>query len=66
LLKQAGITDSQLGRMNCPVGLAAIKGKAPERVALSIAAQLAIWLDEDEHEAKNEHADISRKISAAH
>jgi xanthine/CO dehydrogenase XdhC/CoxF family maturation factor len=47
--------------MNCPVGLAAIKGKAPERVALSIAAQLAIWLDEDEHEAENEHADLSRK-----
>jgi hypothetical protein len=34
-------------------------------VALSIAAQLAIWLDEDEHEAKNEHADSRRKISAA-
>jgi xanthine dehydrogenase accessory factor len=53
LLKQAGITDNQLARMNCPVGLAAIKGKAPERVALSIAAQLAIWLDEDENEAEN-------------
>lgn len=49
-LKSSGIDTQQLDRMVCPVGLNAIKGKAPERVALSIAAQLAVWLDEDEQE----------------
>lgn len=46
-LKQAGIPAELFARVVCPVGLPAIKGKAPEQVALSIAAQLAIWLDED-------------------
>ena len=44
----AGVSPSLLARLTCPIGLDTVKGKAPERVALSIAAQLAVWLDADE------------------
>lgn len=47
-LVTAGVSPPLLARLTCPVGLDVIKGKAPERVALSIAAQLAVWLDADE------------------
>ena len=46
-LAKAGIGADALDRLVCPVGLSQVTGKEPARVALSIAAQLAIWLDED-------------------
>ena len=46
-LISAGITPAAFDRLVCPVGLTQIKGKSPPMVALSIAAQLAIWLDEE-------------------
>jgi len=40
-LSGAGIDNSMLDRLVCPVGIRTITGKDPARVALSIAAQLA-------------------------
>lgn len=45
-LAKAGIAEAALGRLVCPVGLAGITGKHPARVALSIAAGVAIWQQE--------------------
>ena len=45
-LADAEVDAASLAHITCPIGLASIKGKAPPRVALSIAAQLVIWLDE--------------------
>jgi xanthine dehydrogenase accessory factor len=39
-LAQRGISQPQLARMTCPIGLPGIIGKAPEIVALSVAAEL--------------------------
>jgi len=45
-LTKAGIAGEALDRLVCPVGLASITGKHPARVALSIAAGVAIWQQE--------------------
>ena len=42
-LRQAGVAPQILERLVCPIGIAEISDKAPNMVALSIAAQLAIW-----------------------
>lgn len=42
-MRAAGIPPSVLDLLVCPVGIGEITGKAPAFVALSIAAQLAIW-----------------------
>ena len=42
-LRQAGVTPQMMERLVCPIGIAEISDKAPNMVALSIAAQLAIW-----------------------
>ena len=47
-LISAGIDHASLDGLVCPVGLPQIKGKSPPIVALSIAAQLAVWLNEDD------------------
>ena len=45
-LAKSGIAPDVLDRLVCPVGLAEITGKHPARVALSIAAGVAIWQQE--------------------
>jgi xanthine dehydrogenase accessory factor len=45
-LTKAGIAPEMLARLVCPVGLPEITGKHPARVALSIAAGVAIWQQE--------------------
>ena len=45
-LSKAGIGDEALARLTCPIGVGLITGKQPVRVAISIAAQLAIWQQE--------------------
>ncbi|CAI8227638.1 MAG: Uncharacterised protein [SAR116 cluster bacterium] len=45
-LAKAGVTPAALDRLVCPVGVPEITGKHPARVALSIAAALAIWQQE--------------------
>jgi xanthine/CO dehydrogenase XdhC/CoxF family maturation factor len=45
-----------LDRLISPIGISDIKGKSPAQVALSIAADLAIWqqLREDNEQRVNE------------
>jgi xanthine dehydrogenase accessory factor len=45
-LTRAGISRDRLDRLVCPIGIPAITGKQPARVALSIAARVAIWQQE--------------------
>ena len=45
-LVQAGISDDQLDRLVCPVGLQEITGKQPARIALSIAVGTTLWQQE--------------------
>ena len=42
-LRQAGVAPEHLDRLVCPIGITEISGKTPDMVALSVAAQLAIW-----------------------
>ena len=42
-LLAAGVSKSMLELLVCPIGIDKITGKSPSYVALSIAAQLAIW-----------------------
>lgn len=39
-LRQRGYSPEELGQIVCPIGLPAIQGKAPEVIAVSVAAQL--------------------------
>jgi xanthine/CO dehydrogenase XdhC/CoxF family maturation factor len=43
-----GIKDEQLTRLTCPIGIDEINSKQPVKVAISIAAQLAIWQETQE------------------
>ena len=45
-LGKAGVSDDMLARLTCPIGIGLVTGKQPVRVAISIAAQLAIWQQE--------------------
>ncbi|MGC6517003.1 MAG: xanthine dehydrogenase accessory protein XdhC [Candidatus Puniceispirillaceae bacterium] len=45
-LQTAGISSDMISKMHCPVGLAAIGDKSPPHVALSIAGQIAVWIEE--------------------
>ena len=42
-LSKMGIKDEQLKKLTCPIGINEINSKQPVKVAISIAAQLAIW-----------------------
>tara|TARA_B100000003_G_C10897908_1_gene357963 strand:- start:708 stop:1427 length:720 start_codon:yes stop_codon:yes gene_type:complete len=53
-LRQAGVAPEHLDRLVCPIGIAEISGKTPDMVALSVAAQLAIW-----HPAGNNRQPLS-------
>lgn len=47
-LKQSGLSDQQLQRLVCPIGLSGIHGKQPATIALSLLAQLMMestWTD---------------------
>ncbi len=47
-LKQSGVSDQQLRRLVCPIGLSGIHGKQPVTIALSLLAQLMMestWTD---------------------
>ena len=45
-LGEAGVARGDLARLVCPVGMTGITGKAPMRVALSIASGVAVWQQE--------------------
>ena len=42
-LAAAGVPSAMLDQLICPIGIGEINGKSPAHVALSIAADLAIW-----------------------
>jgi xanthine dehydrogenase accessory factor len=42
-LAAAGVPSAMLDQLICPIGISEINGKSPAHVALSIAADLAIW-----------------------
>jgi xanthine dehydrogenase accessory factor len=39
-LADRGYTDAELAQVTCPIGLAGIRGKQPEVIAVAVAAQL--------------------------
>lgn len=41
-LREEGFSENDLARVVCPIGLPGLKGKAPEVVAVSVAAQLLL------------------------
>ena len=51
-LGKADISDDMLARLICPIGIELVTGKQPARVAISIAAQLAIWQQELDNEGE--------------
>lgn len=42
-LRQAGLTDQDLARLTCPIGLELIQGKEPPIIAIAVAGQLIQW-----------------------
>ena len=54
-LAAAGVSPAMLDRLISPIGISDIKGKSPAQVALSIAADLAIWqqLKDDAKQHRN-------------
>ena len=46
-LTKMGVTDAQLKRLTCPIGIDDINSKEPVKVAISIVAQLAIWQEKN-------------------
>ena len=46
-LRDDGFGDAELARLTCPIGIAALKGKAPAVIAVALAAQL-LQLTEDQ------------------
>jgi xanthine dehydrogenase accessory factor len=55
-LAAAGVPSAMLDQLICPIGISEISGKSPAYVALSIAADLAIWqrLRDDAEQHANE------------
>jgi xanthine dehydrogenase accessory factor len=44
-LQARGFSDEELAHVTCPIGLPGISGKAPEVIALAVAAQLLLVMD---------------------
>jgi len=42
-----GFSEAIIAKLHCPVGIPGLKGKAPEMIAVSAAAQVLGFLDED-------------------
>ncbi len=40
--RSKGLTDEQLARLTCPIGISGIRGKRPAEIAVAVAAQLLI------------------------
>ncbi|MFI4951080.1 MAG: XdhC family protein, partial [Caulobacterales bacterium] len=45
-LKADGLTDADLARLTCPIGIPSLKSKAPAVIAVALAAEL-LQLTED-------------------
>jgi len=47
-----GLTDDQIARLSSPIGIPTLHGRAPETIAVSVAAQLLQVLEADADEAE--------------
>jgi xanthine dehydrogenase accessory factor len=47
-LQAEGFSEEVIARLNCPVGMPGLKGKAPEMIAVSAAAQILGVLNQDD------------------
>lgn len=45
-LREAGIAENELARLQCPIGLAGIKSKVPAAIAIAVVADLLLRADE--------------------
>jgi len=48
-LTERGFADAEFARITCPIGLPGIQGKAPEVIAIAVAAQLLQHLQRTQH-----------------
>jgi xanthine dehydrogenase accessory factor len=48
-LAERGFADAEFARITCPIGLPGIRGKAPEVIAIAVAAQLLQHLQRTQH-----------------
>jgi xanthine dehydrogenase accessory factor len=46
-LEARGFSPQECAQVTCPIGLPGIHGKAPEVVAVAVAAQLLQWVERD-------------------
>ena len=46
-LSQAGVSPDQVARLQCPIGIPELHGRAPEVIAVSVAAQVLQALQDD-------------------
>ena len=46
-LSQAGVSPEQVSRLQCPIGIRELHGRAPEVIAVSVAAQVLQILQDD-------------------
>lgn len=46
-LRARGFTEQELAHVTCPIGVAGIPGKAPEVIAVAVAAQILLTLPQD-------------------
>lgn len=49
-LSQAGVSPDQIARLQCPIGIRELHGRAPEVIAVSVAAQVLQVLQDDNPE----------------
>ncbi|MEO6984070.1 MAG: xanthine dehydrogenase accessory protein XdhC [Paralcaligenes sp.] len=61
-LRDRGIASERLDRMVCPIGIEGITGKAPEVIAVAVAAQL-LRIREREGQSESERADSAVMVS---
>jgi len=45
-LRKLGIGDNQLAQLVCPIGVPFLKSKIPSHIGLSVATQIAHWLEQ--------------------
>lgn len=45
-LRAEGVTDAELARLTCPIGIAGLKSKAPAVIAVSLAAELLTLIED--------------------
>ena len=54
-LRESGVGEDMLRRLQCPIGIGGITGKEPAMIAISVAAQLASWVSSDAASSAESH-----------